>query len=78
MTIPKWNEEWEKPDPLRGKRGWCRHQYATAGGAAVLLIAAFGLLVPAVPKARETERDTGRVWEHARDTLIKSAENAQE
>jgi hypothetical protein len=31
MTLPRWNDDWEKPDPLRGKRGWACLQYINMG-----------------------------------------------
>ena len=56
LPMPVWNDDWEKPDPLRGKRGWTSPDYFNLGIAAVLIVTALGLLPPAVAIVRETDR----------------------
>jgi hypothetical protein len=52
MPLPQWNKEWEKADPLRGRPGWSgRHYVRTAITAALLLLLAFGLALPAISHA---------------------------
>jgi hypothetical protein len=75
MSIPQWNSEWEKPDPLRGARGWSGHHYATVGAAVALLITSVGMLMPAVPRARYKERDVDRAWEQLNDAFARAAED---
>ena len=70
MTLPKWNVEWEKPDPLRGKRGWSRHHYVTVGGAVLLLVAALGFLPPPVAKVRSAEQRLDQVGKQFRKALF--------
>jgi hypothetical protein len=38
VTLPRWNDEWEKPDPLRNREGWARHHFAAVGVAALVLV----------------------------------------
>jgi hypothetical protein len=59
MTLPVWNNDWEKPDRLRGKHGWTCPDYVNISAAVVLVVTALGLLVPAVPRAKDTD---ARVW----------------
>jgi len=66
MTIPEWNTEWEKPDPLRGKRGWSGGHYVSVGIAVILFVAALSLLVPAVVKARGNRDELVRINEQLR------------
>lgn len=63
MSIPKWNSEWERPDPLRGARGWVRHHFASVGVAAILICCVLGLLVPAVTNARRKQYELDRANE---------------
>jgi|HubBroStandDraft_6_1064221.scaffolds.fasta_scaffold609641_1 hypothetical protein len=51
MSLPTWDDEWERPDPLRGGKGWARHHYADVVVGAALAILALGLTVPALPDA---------------------------
>ena len=64
MSLPRWNNEWEKPDPLRGGQGWVRHHDVSAGTAAIMVFLALGSFVSAVAKAHrkagELQRDHGR------------------
>ncbi|WP_171473774.1 hypothetical protein [Frigoriglobus tundricola] len=62
MTLPKWNSDWEQPDPLRGKRGWSRRHYAALGVAAALLFATFAVLAPAIVRARQKEATLDRAY----------------
>jgi hypothetical protein len=55
MTIPVWNSDWEKPDPLRGKRGWTLPDYVNIGVAVGLVVVASGLLLPAAARSRVTD-----------------------
>jgi hypothetical protein len=64
MNIPRWNSDWDPPDPLKGRRGWAAHHYATAGVAALLVVFVLVVvlpfvLLPAMARAqrRETELD---------------------
>ncbi len=58
--LPKWNSEWEKPDPLLNQRGWSRHHYATVVVAAIQLVTVLGLVVSAVAIPRDKERKLDR------------------
>jgi hypothetical protein len=64
MAFPKWHEHWEKPDLLRGKRGWTCPDYVNIGVALVLAAVAFGLFSPANLKVRATDSRTR--WENTR------------
>ena len=55
MTLPRWNDEWEKPDLLRGKRGWTFPDYINIGVAIVLVVTTFSFFLPAVLKIQEAE-----------------------
>jgi hypothetical protein len=37
LDMPRWNDEWDPPDPLKGRPGWGRHHYATFTVTALLL-----------------------------------------
>ena len=76
MTIPQWNSEWEKPDPLRGRLGWSPHHYAAVGVAVVLFVTALGVLVPAVPKARQKEYEVDRGYDQLRIALAEGTVGA--
>jgi len=54
MTLPKWNERWEKPDLLKGKRGWALPDYITIAVAIVLVVISFGLSVLTNQKIRDS------------------------
>lgn len=69
MTLPKWNDEWEKPDPLRGRRGWQRHHYATACVAAILFAVSLTLFFPAVVNARFKQHKLDREYEQFAEVL---------
>jgi len=69
MTLPKWNSEWEKPDPLRTRRGWMLHHYASFAVAAILLVTALGVLLPTVPKARQKADEQNKIWEQLRNAM---------
>lgn len=73
MTMPQWNSEWEKPDPLRNRRGWCRHHYAAIGTAAILLVIAFGVAVPAVCRARQQEAEVDRTYKQLQAAFVVGA-----
>lgn len=64
MTLPSWNDEWEKPDRLKGKRGWTLPDYVNIGVAAFIVANAFALVVPAVARGRETESFVARQDKH--------------
>jgi hypothetical protein len=55
MTLPMWNSDWEKPDPLRGKRGWTFPDYVNIGIGVGFVVAALGFLALAVAKARDAD-----------------------
>ena len=55
MTLPMWNTDRERPDLLRGKRGWTVPDYVNIGIGVCLVVVALGLLVPAVARIRETD-----------------------
>jgi hypothetical protein len=61
MTLPRWNDDWEKPDPLRGKRGWTGPDYVNISVAVGLVVIAFGLLVPALARIHDTESRERRI-----------------
>jgi Flp pilus assembly protein TadB len=69
MALPKWNSEWEKPDPLRGARGWSRHHYVSVSIAVILAVTALGLLMPAVAKARHKKHQLDRIYEQLREAI---------
>jgi hypothetical protein len=73
MTLPPWNNEWEKPDPLGGRQGWGRHHYAAVGVAVALFVTAFGVVVPAVMRARQTEAELDRTYEALRAAFDEGA-----
>ena len=73
MMLPKWNNEWEKPDPLRGQLGWSRHHYAAVVVAAILLVTVFGLVVPFVGKARQKERELDEVYKQFTAAMTRAA-----
>lgn len=55
-SLPRWDDAWEQPDPLRGRHGWSLHHYvAVAVKAFLLLIVAFLILSPAIRLARQSE-----------------------
>jgi hypothetical protein len=56
-----WNDDWEKSDPLRGKRGWTCSDYVNIGVAMVLLVTAFGLFVEGIAILRETDARAHRI-----------------
>jgi hypothetical protein len=45
MTMPKWNNDWDQSDPLRGKRGWNVRRYIVVGITLMLFVTFCGLLV---------------------------------
>ena len=47
--LPVWSDDWEKRDPLRGKRGWTHNHYVNT--AIAVGIAAAGLSLFALPIA---------------------------
>jgi hypothetical protein len=53
MALPPWNCEWEKPGPLRGRRGWALPHYINLAIAALLAAISVGPLVPAFGRAHE-------------------------
>ena len=53
-TLPMWNDECERPDLLRGKRGWTLVDYFNIGVAVCLVVITLGLLMPAITSVRET------------------------
>ena len=46
MDIPQWNNEWDPPDPLKGRRGWSAHRYVSAGILALLAAFSVVLMTP--------------------------------
>lgn len=54
MNLPKWNPEWEKPDPLRGRLGWAKHHRYGVVVVFFLVAFVFGWLVTAVWKSHRT------------------------
>jgi hypothetical protein len=52
VSLPTWNIAWEKPDPLRGRRGWAYPHYVSAMVAVTMSAITFGLMVPALGNAR--------------------------
>jgi hypothetical protein len=55
LLLPRWDEEWEHPDPLRGKTGWEFRDYFNIAAALCLTAMAIGLLIPLMATAREAE-----------------------
>ena len=76
MSLPRWNTEWEKPDPLRGGRGWARHHYVSAGTAAILVFLALGTFVSAAAKAHRKAGELRRYYEQ-RQTAWWNSEEAE-
>jgi hypothetical protein len=76
MTLPQWNSEWEKPDPLRGAQGWSGHHFVTVGAAVVLVLFAIGLVLPAVWKARLQERDLDQAWKKLMESMADASVSA--
>ena len=54
-SLPVWNDDWETPDPLRGKAGWELRDYVNIAVAFTLVITAIALIFPALSMAREAE-----------------------
>lgn len=63
MDLSQWNNEWDPPDPLKGRRGWARHHYVARGVFALLLLGATALLIPAALHLRRAEVILERAWE---------------
>ncbi len=78
MPLPKWNDEWEKSDPLRGRRGCARYHYATVAAAAVLVLAAFGVAVPAIARARQAESNVDREYERFQTRMAEGVNVSRE
>jgi hypothetical protein len=55
MAFPMWNQDWEKPDPLRGKPGWTFPDYVNIGIAVVLAVIVLGSVMPPVLKTRDLD-----------------------
>jgi hypothetical protein len=55
MALPTWNQDWEKPDPLRGKPGWTFPDYVNIVIALVLAAIVLGSVMPPVLKARDLD-----------------------
>jgi hypothetical protein len=77
MTYSKWNSEWERPDPLRGKRGWNGRNYIIVTISVILSMIASGLIIPAIAKVsqdgaqKDFQNQLGRDYfdEMVRDSL---------
>lgn len=67
MTLPKWNSEWEKPDPLRGRRGWALQHYATAGVSVLLAVIVLSWAVLAFARAHRHAQELKRQHEERGD-----------
>lgn len=64
--VAKWNSEWEKPDPLRGKRGWSQRHYTAVGVSVILFVIAVGVSAPAIERARQKEQELNRAYQQFR------------
>jgi hypothetical protein len=72
MSLPSWNDDWQKSDPLRGKRGWACPHYADIGAVLLVLTMSFGLVLPVVARTREAESLVRRADEQRSRTLTPS------
>jgi hypothetical protein len=45
MKLPKWNNEWDQSDPLRGKQGWNGRHYVVVGITALMFVTICGSIV---------------------------------
>jgi TRAP-type C4-dicarboxylate transport system permease small subunit len=54
-SLPRWNEIWESPDPLRGKKGWEVRDYVNIAVAFGFVLMSILLLIPAISVARESQ-----------------------
>jgi len=69
MSLPPWDDDWEKPNPLRCKGGWARPHYASIGVAAVLVATALGVSAPAVARVRDEDSRVRRIDEYRQQKL---------
>jgi hypothetical protein len=55
MALPMWKDDWEKPDPFRGKGGWTFRDYVNLGMGVGLAVALFATFVLAVASAHRMQ-----------------------
>ena len=77
MSLPKWNNEWDPPDQLRGKLGWSSRHDANAALvvgvlAVVALLVAPGTL-PALVRHTRKEVEMERTFERVQQAVAEGA-----
>ena len=73
MSLPTWNDAWERPDPLRGGKGWAVHHYINVAAAAALTALVFGVTVPALVGVRGSHSWVRRAISHRDQDLAPAA-----
>jgi hypothetical protein len=63
VDLPRWNNEWDPQDLLKGRRAWAMHHYVGAGVFALLLLSVAGLAIPAIVHLRQTATKLKGTWE---------------
>ena len=69
MTMPKWNNDWDQSDPLRGKRGWSPRHYFAVGITVILLVIVCGSVVQTVAKVYQKNEIEHKKNELRRDAI---------
>ena len=75
MSLPKWKPEWDHPDPLRGRRGWFLHHYASLLITIILIGIPIAYLFPAIVRTRKHDAELKRIRKDVRDAMVEAAAN---
>jgi hypothetical protein len=69
MDLPRWNNEWDPPDPLKGRLGWSRRHYVTGMMFMIVLAGLAGIAIPFVLQCWNLENRLDRERGHQSEYL---------
>ncbi len=72
-TLPRWNNDWDPPDPLRGKQGWALRHYVRIGVGIVVLAVVLPVVLLATNKPRKKAEEMNNTYREVQEAIERAS-----